>query len=438
MATHKVKSASALLNVASATAMENTLRGMRHQLRQQHVWLTATHPYTNVVDTLKSSPLIISGNKLAEYIAASIPLHVVDGWVFLSRAFDSIKSGDLNTAVHLAYYAELRAAMSLLASEGVGVFSGCHVAIDRTFDSHYLKGIGTHKVTWELIDSWAKDFRRVATLLTAVKVESRTIDDWFDEASIAQSVQHLVTRDWLESWSVDIRNFEVDHRFRNHTSYRPSAISPSSMAVIDTTTEVINPLIQTWDALAPSAEAGGAAIDRVLLFRAFALAHNQPSTNSDTWAAFVDRLQGVASASLQAQLKNQKTKDNYVLKWADCSSDPPPAQAVLARATLLLRIANGVCAQRLEIAQVTKKDLVFWWTRFGENGGLWLGGAEPDSFAELWGEVDSALDDVEDALGLIHPPKPMATILPIFGRNVALTQFSRVPLWLLGVDANDH
>ena len=117
---------------------------------------------------------------------------------------------------------------------------------------------------------------------------------------------------------------------------------------------------------------------------------------------------------------------------------PPPAQAVLARATLLLRIANGVCAQRLEIAQVTKKDLVFWWTRFGENGGLWLSGAEPDSFAELWGEVDYALDDVEDALGLIHPPKPMATILPIFGRNVALTQFSRVPLWLLGVDENDH
>ena len=323
--------------------------------------------------------------------------------------------------------------MSLLASEGVGVFDRCHVAITCSFDSYYLKGKGTHRVTWELIDSWANDLRRVATLLTAVKVESRMIDDWFDEANIAQSVQHLVARDWLESWSVDIGNFEVDHRFRNHASYRPSTISPSSMVAVDTTTEVIDPLIQTWDALEPSSEAGGAAIDRVLLFRAFALAHNQPSANSDTWIALVDRLQGVASASLQAQLKDQATKDNYILKWADCSSDPPPTQAVLARATLLLRIANGVCAQRLEIAQVTKKDLLFWWTRFGENGGLWLSGAEPDSFADLWGEVDYALDDVEEALGLIHPPKPMATIIPIFGRNVALTQFSRVPLWLFGL-----
>ena len=95
MATHQVNNASDLLKVASATAMEDTLRGLRHQLRQQRVWLTATHPYINVVDELKNTPLTINGNKLAEYIAASIPLHVVDGWIFLSRAFDSVKSGDL-------------------------------------------------------------------------------------------------------------------------------------------------------------------------------------------------------------------------------------------------------------------------------------------------------------------------------------------------------
>src|SRR3954452_380716 len=59
------------------------------------------------------------GRNLAQYVAASGPLHAVDGWAFLSRALEACAKGDPDAARHLGYYAELRGALSLLASQGV-------------------------------------------------------------------------------------------------------------------------------------------------------------------------------------------------------------------------------------------------------------------------------------------------------------------------------
>ena len=423
-----------LLNVASPLVIEDTLRRMRYRYGRYKRWLTAKHQYSDVVREMRINLSSIDGFKLAEYIAASIPLHVADGWVFLARAFDSIRSGDRNNAINLAYYAELRAAMSLLASEGIGVFNNRHVAIGPKYTHSVWKGDGTHTATWKLLEAWANDHTRVATLLSAITVESRTINQWFDEAGIFRSVQHHVARRWLASWSIDLKNFEVDHDYRNHASYRPSRITPGSMKAIDASAEVVDPFLQTWDALEPSADVGGAAVDRVLLFGALRLA--KPAKTR--WEPFVDYLYsiGIASESLRSQLKELAANEHYLFKWAGDSSDPPPAQAVLARATLLLRIANGVCAQRLATAEVTKKKLQFWLTRFGEDSGLWSNETEPESFADLWEEVGYALGNVEEALESESPPRTMEKLTPILGRNVALTQFSRVPLWLLGVDDN--
>ena len=431
--TAQVYDAPGLLSAASSAAIEQTLYGMRSGFQQSERWLTAAHPYNNVVNAIQSGAPI-DGGKLAEYIAASVPLHVADGWTFLARAFDSIRSGDRNTAVHLAYYAELRAAMSLLASEGVGVFNSRHVAIGTTFSSTVWAGRNTHRATWELLQSWAEDPNRVATLLSAIRVESRTIEEWFNLAGIGQSVKHLVAREWLRSWSIDLTYFPIDRDLRNHTSYRPSRISTSSTDIIDTSAEVIAPLLRTWDALEPSQDVGGAAIDVALLFRALSLGSNISPSSTPSWYALIDRLAEIAAASLRTRLKSPTADDYDVLKWADDSSNPPPTQAVLARATLLLRIANGICAERLADAQVTKQDLQFWWSRFGEEGGLWSDHAGLDSFADLWDEVSDARRNVETSLTLTGSPPAMADIAKIVGREVALTQFARTPLWLFGVD----
>src|SRR5262245_42087950 len=72
---------------------------------------------------LKATPPTVDDSALVAYVAASGPCHVIDGWSFIGRAIDSMLRGDTYGAIHLGYYAELRAAMALLACEGVGIFS---------------------------------------------------------------------------------------------------------------------------------------------------------------------------------------------------------------------------------------------------------------------------------------------------------------------------
>ena len=435
-----VNNSTDLLRAASSEAIVQTLEGMRGRLRRWERWLTQKHPYKNVVKMLdlgKITNLTIDGEKLAEYIAASIPLHAADGWSYLARAFDSIRAGDRNTAVHLAYYAELRAGMSLLASEGIGVFNRRHVAIGPACMPAVWgsNSQGTHLATWKLLGSWANDPIRVMTILTAVKVESRTIDAWFNAAHISQITKSSVAQEWLTAWSIDLRYFERDREFRNHMSYRPSRISPNDSREVDTSEDIVDPIFRTWDALEPSSDFGGAAIDRVLLQRALSKAHNDHLSSNETWTDFLLRLEGIASSVLQNQLADPRMNEHYIFLWAGNRSQIPPVQAVLARATLLLRIASGVCARRLTRAGVTLQEMRFWWTRFGEDAGLWSDDIDLDSFADLlWPDVVSDIEDCERELDYMDSISTVYDLGQILGPRIALTQFTRAPLWLLGVD----
>ncbi len=93
---------------------------------------------------------------MVAYISASGPCHVIDGWSFIGRAIDATLRGDSYAAIHLGYYAELRAAMALLACEGVGILNSRHATIDVKSNTHeFGKGKGTHKIIWPCIQHWA-------------------------------------------------------------------------------------------------------------------------------------------------------------------------------------------------------------------------------------------------------------------------------------------
>src|SRR5690349_10494850 len=97
-------------------------------------WLRADNRYRhNCIDRLRKdmgSSRGLRASHLREYISASTVLHCMDGWAYLGRSLASYLSGDIDVARHLAYYAELRAAMSLLGTEGIGIFHNRHICID--------------------------------------------------------------------------------------------------------------------------------------------------------------------------------------------------------------------------------------------------------------------------------------------------------------------
>jgi hypothetical protein len=69
---------------------------------------------------------------------------------------------------------------------------------------------------------------------------------------------------------------------------------------------------------------------------------------------------------------------------------------VLARASLMLRVATGFCARLIADSTLDRSALNFWLDAFGETRGLWAPGAKPVSLIDLWDAIKNALIDEQD------------------------------------------
>lgn len=413
--------------------METTLAVTRRRLRRWRKFLHNAHPYRgDVVDALEKAP--INGAQLSEYIACSAPVHLLDGWSYLSRAFDSMAHGDRSAAIHLGYYAELRAAMSLLATEGIGVFNRHHVAIDAGSGARQWKGPGTHVAAWELLTAWASEQGRTDSILTAIRVESRSVVDWLDAVGVSANIRPTVASDWLEAWSIDLKDFSADRSLRNEMSYRPSRIRAPEPPPITVQDEIVSPMFESWQALEPSSDRSGVSLDVALLRRAMEHVFTQGWAHA-TWEDFVNRLDGIASQSLLDFLLRADPPGAYVFHAAGESRRPTDkARPILARAMLLLRLAAASNAHLLSAAGVSKGDLAFWWEGHGMDSGLWNDSIDVDSFADLWSNVDQALSDATEKLNEEPKVRTVCEATARIGRFAELTQFNRAPLWLLSLD----
>ena len=268
MVTGRVSTLKDLVRAASPVGIEERLSAVVDRTRRWNRWLNNKHPYNkNIVKTLSKSS-VIDGPRLGEYIASSALLHLSDGWNYLSRAFDAASSGDRGSAYHLAYYAELRAAMSLLANEGIGIFNTRHIALDDHLQPTEFKAkgrpLGTHKATWSVLSAWSRETNRSGSLLEAITIESRSLSDWLAAVGVVYPSRQLVARKLLRAWSVDLKILSRDSDRRNEMSYRPSRIRSPAPQAVNACLEVVNPVLEFWVELEPEIGRGNIALDLAL------------------------------------------------------------------------------------------------------------------------------------------------------------------------------
>ena len=129
----------------------------------------------------------IDNAALAQRIAASVPSHVLDGWSLFSRAVHCLIRGDTRSSVHLGYYAELRAVLAIVASEGIGIFNKLHFVIDEFGAAHRLlsggqKAVesGTHSVVWPVYSWWTAQTSAHELITDVVRPGGMAIRDWFN------------------------------------------------------------------------------------------------------------------------------------------------------------------------------------------------------------------------------------------------------------------
>lgn len=417
---------------------------------QKSLWLKHNRYKTDVLGHLdkEKQSQRHDPKKLAHYVAASIPLHCSDGWAFLAQSVSSLLNGDWASALHLAYYAELRASMSFLASEGIAVFHRYHVCIDAAGGLHSIKGEGTHDLAWKALEHWARLKPSGSRLLSLIKTEGITVEDWLVGAGVSRAAQTTLAANWLRRWSMDLRLLSQDRELRNIVSYRPTRLhqqpSVESIRCCDTVT-------QFWRACEPGTPGSFSVLDmhllRIALEKGFESTRSPRSRTPDRWRDFIRRavdargyLASTKADEMVAFLTRQKgSADHELLATAErrgTTSGVEGALPVIARATILLRVASAACASHFQQGNLGMVDLEFWWESYGRDFGLWDIGSPPDRFGDLWKDIEDAIVETDEWCKRNRGQSPTVSRMrqDLGSHILQLCSFQRAGLWSLGIE----
>ena len=218
---------------------------------------------------------------LRECVAASALQHVADGWSYLGTALQATARGDGDHALHLAYYASLRAALGIMATRGVAVLNSKHFVIGSAAPAliRSPRRRGTHEMAWLATEHWFGRTSAGDALARLVRPGGLPMSEWMS-AAYAGHPWRRIAKDWLASWGTDLQRFGKDQFLRNASSYSPGGMSRTATA-----TEAASFVASVWEALQPTSFSPFERLDRHLLRRALEQLEvettgNRPPTNA--------------------------------------------------------------------------------------------------------------------------------------------------------------
>ena len=448
-----------LLRSSSAEGVALSLHRVAAGMSNNH-WVPPMHRYRDKgrhrgIDRLKAdlSNGTVRSDELSEYVGISGPVHSLDGWSLLGRAIHCLLRGDSYSAIHMAYYAELRAALAILASQGIGIFNGPHCIIDLTGCCKIVKPmdergkpLGNHRWTWEVFRWWSQEPRAIELLRKGIRPNGNSLGTWIDEMSKARFALTGIGARWLELWGIDIGRYFADREARNAASYWPNTINSWESR---TFVEDYKAVSSIWLPLEPTSDARFSELDRhllrILLFDGYFGATGHKATSMAGRKGF--------KAEVENLLQNMGMNDSAKFLWrkflTDLEGIEEPAVIkmasgkakvgaashvveVMSRATMLLRLATGASAALLSEAGIEREHLRFWIQAVGAGRGIWQTQKPPEDLIELWDDVAYELEQLD---GRFDGTDPSAQeIWTDHSRGLAiLGECERVALWGLGL-----
>jgi hypothetical protein len=412
-------------------------------------WLDPRNKYLlNTIGKIKddldvSKPLHrFNAQQIKEYIAISSLLHCKDGWGFLTDSIASLVEGNISNCVHMAYYAELRAAMSFLASDGIGVFNNKHIWFDNTGTYNVVSNAGTHDFVWKAIEEWANVQPKSFIVLKSFNVEGKSIFEWLVAAGMSRTVSTTtsLTKDWLKTWSLDLRVLGDDHLLRNEVSYRPQEIKRSSGFNVSCI-ESLKFIINKWSLTEPTSSQKFNLLDKYLLRQAlYNYYQNQYARDPGIRdiRSVISALGFTGSVALENFLtKVTNSTTNEIFKTARKNALGNNGKyrpfAVISRAFLLLRLSTCILENNLSYAGYTTTDLDFWWKDLGVKNCLWEPGSEPTQVSDLWADVEVLINDISAYISRNPTAHNYAIHRNISKEVLDSRKFQRMYLWGIGL-----
>jgi len=397
-----------LLRKASRKAITESVSLLKPRLKKSR-WIAIQNRY--VRNTVKRLHLDsnpgghLNHLHLAEYVSASGPLHCTDGWALLGRAMDCHCRRDYESARHFAYYAELRATFSLLATEGIGIFAKEHFVIDAAKKCFLFRG-PTHQIVWPVLEYWASLTRAADLLGEAIQVSGVNLRQWLNHFQNGGNL-HAVGSKWLRNWGLDLRFFLQDRETRNEASYRPTLIRPGILDV----TGSADFICALWSLCEPSAHSPFENLDRHLLRIALedsfkGITGTTPKANRSLFRTRVESLVSqvildVATHDRWVRFLTRAIDPNdavIISKAGQTDSNDTPGQhlQMISRSALLLRVATAANSVLLKDGSISGDEIEFWWSALGEDRGLWEASNPPSDLKDLWADAETAVQAVRD------------------------------------------
>jgi hypothetical protein len=385
----------------------------------------------------KSKPPKFKKKPLTDYVAISCALHCIDGWSYLARAFGALVQGDSDAVRHLGYYAELRAAMALLASQGTGIFSERHVIIDKNGMCHLFAGRnGTHKAVWLFLEYWGE--RQVASAMVKriVKPGNRPLSDWIPSFGVGPVTPRLIAQRWWKLWGLDLKRLSRDRDARNESSYRPTQLRNTATISTQVVADFIAEFWRIFQPWPPNFGMLDAHLLRKIWQETFLLSRSLPITDPAFGLQVefaLSQVQPTAMSGITWATFLQDTNESMLLRYAgrsDDSSAPDHHLQVLSRAALLLRLASGASEKLFESASVGRAKLDFWSSQYGLARGFWNNGGQPADMLDLWQDVEEALGSLDSWRAAINPATPFSALRrEQAGSLQVLCECERIALW---------
>lgn len=390
----------------------------------------------------------ISSNSINSYLASSSLSHLLDGWMYLSDAFNALINGDEGTCIHLAYYAELRSAMSILASEGIGVFNKKHLGVfsktsNGEYPKNYYKPTGgyvqpesaTHQFVWDVIEKWTNStLKPQADILKIFSVRGH---DFYDLTQYFHPLATVLTtgdvvKQWLKEWCFDIKSYRSDREMRNEVSYRPQKIKNFDVNI--DFKNIINCLNDFWTIISPLQRDRFSLLDTYLLRKLFneLYARIIPSQPLKELAENALNNIGLYDTTLVKVLSSEAPYNVEHIIFQEAIKKETTSLSIIARATLLLRVSIGLVSQLFSLGGVSQSDLNFVWKNYGDNNGFWDSGNMPSDFEDLWLSIQTPIQDLKNWINSGNPS--LYSVKKNNPENIIyFTQINRGCLWGLAI-----
>lgn len=428
-------------------------------------WLPANNRYKKscirAISRDRRPPQRTSSKQLSDYVAASSLTHCLDGWAYFGRALSSFLCGDIDASRHLAYYAELRAAMSTLATEGIGVFDKEHCVVIASGKAIPIPpprkpakptravGSGTHQFVWDALQYWAQQGNAARLLFRLVEAGGLQLQAWLNAFATVPAVHRLLAQSWLQQWGLDLRRLAEDRNSRNLVSYRPTAFTSPPPVSADHALQFAR---DVWELCAPGTRFGFQLLDRAIvrgtLEYAFRSGHPFRRTHRQAKVVYERHIRSMLHQLAPTEMTQQQwlafltynSTPSIPQLFVHASgrarpSDPLHPSQVLSRAAMLLRIATGAC--RLLLSSLTSfagTNIAFWWQQLCIDRGIRDNSSASTPSADLWDDVSNAIDDLASWRQSMTGPLSYWRVWDERARSTAiLGTCERIGLWGVGL-----